>query len=233
MERVRRFAGAALVAAGLMAAAPGVRPAVAGDQAVASIAPPWSSAAPASAMATYRLRVTLRVGGQTVSGEAVQAVTVATGTDDFTDDAPPPVRVAVAGEAVVIPVPGQPTLIVPMFWGNEDLFGLYVTTGCGLGGRTVDAAQLIAAIGRFRGACSIEPGHALPVLSIADPADPMTIATAGDAEIESIEVTATDAPVSTGITARFPWLSSPGADTATVYRDPTGHAKFHKESFVR
>lgn len=195
---------------------------------------PWSGSPARAAAVTYRISITAAVDGQTATGSAVQAVTVEADADDFAADLPQPQgSVRVQGEAVVIAVPGHPTLILPMFWGNEQLYGLYVPGGCELGGHGTDLRQLVAAVARFRGTCTVNPAHSLPVLSIADPADPATIAAARDVVIERIEVSTTEEPVTTGIASRFPWLDSAGADTAVIYRDPVARARFYRRSFVR
>ena len=194
-------------------------------------------AGPIDAKVRYRLDVTFSVNGTPFTGSAVQEVAA---VRPFGADGQPAPGLSaqavetlrskretysVAGQALVLPLPNRPTLLVLMSEGGPGLYYDFLKRACGFQIGTDSLAEVVAYLSdHFKSPCSLK-WEALPdVAGIKTPSDGSSLRSVerrNELELEpvfgagvrfvSAAVTPTTEPLTTGIQSLMTWLPAPNA----------------------
>jgi len=164
-----------------------------------------------------RLEVTVRVEGTPVTGSVVQEIALRAELPRRDPSEPHTYQVRHRGEALVLELPGRPTLAVVMRMPDSSDYSPLFLDACGLVPSAAEGASaFIDRVRQFEGACAVPHGELPVMLAIGDRRDPTSIEVADPAdfaatfgagvEFAGATVRLTDAPVSATIVTQLPWL---------------------------
>lgn len=182
-----------------------------------------------TATSRYEVIVSLRIGGEIATGSAVYEAIVNDGPDIFF---PAGARSNVAAEAIEIETAFGGSIFVlrraaappASFLDISSLaYGDFVRFCLSVDGSR--SKEYLEAIRNFTGSCTVAATPAL--VRFDDPSEPATIevieyGSGKEVELLSVEIVATNAPISDSITEALPWLEKmePAANILTGKSEP-------------
>jgi hypothetical protein len=176
----------------------------------------------------YRVEVTLRVDGQLVRGSAVQEMT-ATSEIRTIPGTGGGLSARARGEAVVVNLPGRPSLFFLMAGPEGGGWPEGILASCNLNAPDPDPVARLDRFRGFTGPCLLDRYHQPRIVRFDDERNiepvyevhlPESAGPDGDVDLVSVTIERTDQPLTEVLIDRLPWLAGAAKrnpDTFTIH----------------